>query len=300
MHSHRRTLLIRLSLLCLLALFVVACGGDEEPTPTPTKTAVTQNAAQPAPTDTPQPAAPPAEAATPVPPPAQTTITRVTIDATELNMRSGPGTNFDVVRSVAQGQQFDLVARSDDQTWLQIGENGQAVGWVAAEFVTTAETVAEVRSETAASPATGATVNYLPASMDSPAYGAQAFLWWRPEVTDRDLMLMKEAGFDWVKQSFAWETIEGAGKDVYDWTIADRVVTAVNKDGLKLLARLSSDPDLANFWAGHAPGNADNFADFARAVAQRYNCTPQATGCIQAFQIWNEPESGPRMGQQSP
>jgi hypothetical protein len=71
--------------------------------------------------------------------------------------------------------------------------------------------------------------------------------------------------------------------------VADRVVTHTNQKGLKLLARLSTDPDKAGFWAGTPPGNADAFAAFAGAVAQRYNCTPQAVGCIQAFQIWNEP-----------
>ena len=73
--------------------------------------------------------------------------------------------------------------------------------------------------------------NYLPATMTSPDFGAQAFLWWRPEIADRDLDLMREAGFNWVKQTFAWETIEGAGQGVYDWSVADRVVTHVNRRG---------------------------------------------------------------------
>lgn len=44
------------------------------------------------------------------------------------------------------------------------------------------------------SPATGA--------MLSPVRGPTAFLWWRPEVAHRDLQLMREGGFNWVKQAF--------------------------------------------------------------------------------------------------
>ena len=50
---------------------------------------------------------------------------------------------------------------------------------------------------------------FLPATMESPDFGTQAFLWWRPEVAERDLNLLREGGFHWVKQTFAWENIEG-------------------------------------------------------------------------------------------
>ncbi len=98
----------------------------------------------------------------------------------------------------------------------------------------------------------------------------------------------------------AWETIEGAGKGQFDWTIADRVVRQVNQDGLKFLARVGSDPDLSNFWAGHPPQNGDNFADFVFAMASRYNCSAQAVGCIQAYQIWNEPNLAREWGGNRP
>jgi polysaccharide biosynthesis protein PslG len=57
---------------------------------------------------------------------------------------------------------------------------------------------------------------------------------------------------------------------------------------------------LTNFWGGAPPQNGDNFADFAFAVANRYNCTPQAVGCIQAYQIWNEPNLGREWGNSRP
>ena len=64
----------------------------------------------------------------------------------------------------------------------------------------------------------------VPTGMMSPDFGAQAFLWWRSEVADRDLTLMSNGGFRWVKQWFAWNDIEGAGKGQYDWSIPDRIV----------------------------------------------------------------------------
>ncbi len=120
-----------------------------------------------------------------------------------------------------------------------------------------------------------------PANMRSPDFGAQAFLWWRPETAERDLKLMKEAGFNWVKQWFAWQDIEGAGPGQFDWTRTDRIVQQVEDNGLKLLVRVS--PSEVVFWAGEPPESGDAFANFLRAVAARYK------GRIHAYQVWNEP-----------
>jgi hypothetical protein len=92
---------------------------------------------------------------------------------------------------------------------------------------------------------------------------------------------MADAGFRWVKQWFAWQDIEGAGKGQFDWSISDRVVDQVEHHGLKLLVRIS--PSDKAFWAGDPPENADDFADFAQALATRYR------GRIHAYQVWNEP-----------
>jgi len=127
----------------------------------------------------------------------------------------------------------------------------------------------------------------------SPDYGIQAFLWWRPEVADRDLGLIQEAGFTWVKQLFSWQDIEGAGKGQFDWTNADRVVDEVEAHNLKLIVRVSQDPDRP-FWAGNPPDNAGHFADFLAAVASRY------AGRIHAYQVWNEPNLAREWGGKRP
>lgn len=122
----------------------------------------------------------------------------------------------------------------------------------------------------------------LAAGMRSPDFAAQAFLWWREETSDRDLGLLKDGGFNWVKQWFAWQDIEGAGRGQYDWSIADRVVQQVEANGLKLLVRVSPTDD-HGAWMGGPPENADLFAEFVGTMAQRYK------GRIHAYQIWNEP-----------
>lgn len=289
----------------LVGFSLTACGrGEAEPTPTPTKTPDTGAQTGAAPSATPQPPQPataaPAQNDTPTP--AVQTMAVVQVEL--LNVRGAPSADGEVVTQISQGERYTVIGRTQDNQWIQLVDNGRDLGWVAAEFVTLEQVAATPAQQPAAqapdsqtSPGSG---SYLPATMTSPDYGAQAFLWWRPEVADRDLRLMHEANFKWVKQAFAWETIEGAGKGVYDWTIADRVVEQVNNRELKLLARLSTDPELTNFWAGHPPGNGDDFAEFAFALASRYNCTPQAVGCIQAYQIWNEPNLAREWGFRRP
>ena len=252
----------------------------------------------------------------------------ITINADALNVRSAASPSGDILTTVASGEEFAVVDEQDG--WVQIARGGETLGWVSADFVAesdgsgaaqvatdtetdaTGEDTADATSEVtetetadnAAEPVAAAPAEqdctFLPASMNSPDYGAQAFLWWRPEIANRDLTLMQDGAFNWVKQSFAWETIEIA-PDEYNWSNADRVVRQVNCHQIKLLARLSTDPEVeASFWAGAPPANAANFASYAGAVAERYNCSAGAVGCIQAFQIWNEPNLSREWGGNAP
>lgn len=314
--SMRRTWKV-LGLLLGLTLMLAACGGGAEPTPTPTKTPVAATEPTATPTIAPatgqetgaaaaQPtvAAPAAPTNTPAPTPTPEKVARVTAD--QLNVRSGPSTSDSIVRLANAGETFSLLGQSDDGQWLQLGENGAAVGWGAAEFMTIEERVAQAPTNAGGStqpttaPSGGSTGSFAPATMSSPDYGAQVFVWWREEIRDRDLDLMKDGGFNWIKQAFSWESIEGAGRGQYDWSIADQVVTHANDRNLKILARLSLDPDLRGFWAGDPPQNGDAFAEFAGALAARYSCQPGAVGCIQAYQIWNEPNLAREWGGKRP
>ncbi|OQY46018.1 MAG: hypothetical protein B6242_08915 [Anaerolineaceae bacterium 4572_78] len=135
-----------------------------------------------------------------------------------------------------------------------------------------------------------------PYFMTSPDYSIHAFLFWREETADRDLTLIKDMGFRWVKQIFAWREIEGAEKGAFNWQNTDRLMDQISKRNLKVIARLDSQPA----WAGGGfpeigpPDNYQDFADFAFALATRYK------GRIGAYQIWNEPNLSREWGNRPP
>lgn len=138
-----------------------------------------------------------------------------------------------------------------------------------------------------------------PTQLKSPEYGIQAFLWWKPEITKRDLTLVQQMGFTWVKQNIAWRDIEIA-KGQYSWSLADDVVRRVGRrPGIKLLVRLDRQP----FWSqasGTAtlenapPANLADFGSFCHALAGRFK------GQIAAYEVWNEPNLSREWGNQPP
>jgi hypothetical protein len=135
-----------------------------------------------------------------------------------------------------------------------------------------------------------------PAQMTSPDYGVQVFLFWRDEVADRDLRLVKEAGFRWVKQEFAWREIEGAGPGIYDWSYSDRMMDQVDAHELNIIARVGVQPE----WAGGdypdvgPPDDYQDFISFLSALVSRYQ------GRVDAYQIWNEPNLAREWGGRPP
>ncbi|MBE7551294.1 MAG: beta-galactosidase [Anaerolineales bacterium] len=148
----------------------------------------------------------------------------------------------------------------------------------------------------AAPAAVNAPLNTAPVTMSSPDYSMQVFLFWQEEIADRDLKLVQDAGFRWVKQEFAWREIEGSGKGHFDWARTDRVMDQIDSHGLRVIARLGVQPQ----WAGGGypevgpPNNLQDFADFAAAVATRYK------GRVDAYQIWNEPNLAREWGNRPP
>ncbi len=142
---------------------------------------------------------------------------------------------------------------------------------------------------------------YPAAQLPSPGYGFEAYLWWKEEVATRDLGLIREAGFSWVKQTFAWRDIE-IEKGKYDWSRADRVVfLATEVFTRNLIIRLDREPWWDRFdypldqgIASGPPKSLTHFFDFCGVIAARY------AGKIAAYQIWNEPNLAREWGGQPP
>lgn len=139
-------------------------------------------------------------------------------------------------------------------------------------------------------------INTAPVTMASPDYSMQVFLYWQEEIADRDLKLVEDAGFTWVKQEFPWREIEPVQKGGFDWEKTDRIMDQIDAHNLKVIARLGVQPP----WAGGGfpevgpPNDMQDYADFVTAVATRYK------GRVDAYQIWNEPNLSREWGNRPP
>ena len=106
--------------------------------------------------------------------------------------------------------------------------------------------------------------------------------------------LISQGGFRWVRQRFPWDQIEPVS-DEYQWQPWDRIVAAVEDQGLSLIAVLERSPAWARASAGDSHAPPDDVADyvtFAATVAARYQ------GRIAAYQIWDQPNIWPYWGEQ--
>lgn len=116
------------------------------------------------------------------------------------------------------------------------------------------------------------------------------------KADDAMLHLAADAGFDAVVQVFSWREIEPRRDDWY-WDYSDSLRCAAEHYGLDVIARLDQQP----YWAtkperegNTPPDNLDDYANVARAVAQRYR------GRIRGYIIWNEPNLAREWGNRPP
>jgi len=105
-----------------------------------------------------------------------------------------------------------------------------------------------------------------PRRLESPGYGFEAYLWWKPEIATRDLGLIREAGFTWVvflvTEVFTRNLIIRLDREPY-WDRRD----------YPLDAGIAAGP----------PRNLAHFFHFCEVIARRYR------GKVAAYQVWNEP-----------
>ncbi len=59
----------------------------------------------------------------------------VSANVSNLNVRTGPGINYDIIGTLALGQPVPVSGTNDDRSWWQINQGG-AIGWVSASYST--------------------------------------------------------------------------------------------------------------------------------------------------------------------
>jgi hypothetical protein len=77
------------------------------------------------------------------PSPAELSRPQATVIVEGINVRAGPGTDFGIVGSLAQGNTATILARNEAADWLQI-ETPQGIGWIFAPLVEASVPVAEL------------------------------------------------------------------------------------------------------------------------------------------------------------
>ncbi len=137
-----------------------------------------------------------------------------------------------------------------------------------------------------------------PAAPALSAAGVSIDLLGHDEAAQRtQLDRLRNDGFDWVHQRFAWDEVEPhAGR--YTWQASDALLAALDDEGLEIVALLDGSPAWAREKRDREP--VDNalappedyadFAGFAGAFAARYGDQ------LRYYQIWHEPNIAPHWG----
>ncbi len=126
-----------------------------------------------------------------------------------------------------------------------------------------------------------------------------------PTKRERQLQMIRDAGFGWIRQQFRWDDLEISargdfmdrrnGAPISAWDKYDNIVDLSQKYGVQIIARLNSPPAWSqsadNMMPGYAPpADLTDFTHYATAVATRYK------GRIHYYQVWNEPNIFPEWG----
>jgi len=308
----RGVLLARTAALLALLTALVGCNLLQPPVQAPS-TPTPVNLGTPAPVTVASPeASPSAGPASPVASPsaaASPAASPSPMAAREPRVVRGTGDEGLVLRREPAGERVGVIPEGrpvldlgeervvDGRSWRRVLAADGAEGWVAGQFLAAGPPDLSLLPGMASptpSPPTITTVGGTPApggaSGSGPEYGMNLFLAGNPATTPRDLAVLNRIGFIWQKSLFQWRSIEGAGKGIYDWRDADRVVAASRDARVKVIARLDFQPAWTRAVRANngPPDNVQDFADFVRAFVERYRAG-SARGTVHAIEIWNEP-----------
>jgi hypothetical protein len=108
---------------------------------------------------------------------------------------------------------------------------------------------------------------------------------------DSEMNTMRKMGVHWVRASIPWGLVQPHGPDGNEWTLVDRLVEAVQAEGMQLVGIIDNPP----LWAGTSPPSIGGctvtppfdlqaYANFAGLVAARYTSVQ-----LPAIEVENSP-----------
>lgn len=111
----------------------------DTPTAAPTDTSIPSPTSTPNATSTPAPASTDTLTSSPtstlLPTAALTPLPDAVVKVAGLNLRAGPGTVYDIIGGLYEGDELEVLARSAAGDWLEVMNTGGTRGWVAAAHV---------------------------------------------------------------------------------------------------------------------------------------------------------------------
>lgn len=103
---------------------------------------------------------------------------------------------------------------------------------------------------------------------------------------------IKSMGAKWIRFDFNWADMQYDGPAQYKWANYDRIVTAANAHGIKVLGTIAYVPpwalpsDCSDMYHCR-PKNVQDYATFANTIVAHY-----APKGVKYWEIWNEPNGG--------
>jgi hypothetical protein len=143
-------------------------------------------------------------------------------------------------------------------------------------------------------------------------YGINTFLEQEVEQAkrERQVQMIADAGFHWVRQEIPWEDIEIHGRgdfmdrrnvesigEISAWDKYDHIIDLLDQYGLEMQARIDHPPAWTRAnpvtISRTPPDDVQDYVNFVTAFAERYK------GRVHYYQIWNEPNIYPEWGDQA-
>lgn len=257
-------------------------------------------------------APPPTEVLTP-PAPASVTEPEAAVNGpplaitrpTRMNVRRGPGLEYEVVRSVVAGTRALITGLGPQGQWWQVSlDDSEEPLWIFRSLTQVTGSTDEIpqRSEdeipprpapkTAAAPPAPAAPAAVAVAAPAPTggagfgYGVQAHMIHTGQA-GQVMAKTQEMGFNWVKQQIEWKIFESQPGQ-YGFGDISPIVAAANERGINLLFSVVNAPDWArepNFdgSVGGPPQDPQTMANFVGALAREYCGTS-----LKAIEVWNE------------